>query len=190
MKKYWIYLTLSFTLLSGCMNVATTGAQAVYNHRSIQNTLDDHYISMRSERAIYLDTNEFADTHVSVTAFNGTVLLTGETPTADQRQQIEDIVRKIADNPPEFYNRITIASPTSAITRTSDSWITAKIKAQFVAANEVDPSQIKVVTENGTVFLIGIVTHQMGDVAIDIARKTDGVQKVITVFQWIHISKT
>ncbi|MDX1901463.1 MAG: BON domain-containing protein [Gammaproteobacteria bacterium] len=186
----WISFILCILLLNGCMSVATTSAQAVYNRRNLQNTLDDNYISMRSERAIYLDTKAFEDTHVAVSAFNGTVLLTGQTPTTEQRQQIEAIVRKIADNPPEFYNQITISSPTSAITRTSDAWITTKIKTQFIAANEIDPSQIKVVTENGTVFLIGVVTHQMGDVAIDIARKTDGVQKVITVFQWIHISKT
>jgi len=178
-------------LLTGCMNAAVTGAQAVYNRHSLKTTLNDHYTNLRATQAIYLKSNQFDDTHVSVVCFNGVILLTGQVPSAAERFAIERAVRNVAqDNPVELHNQIAISSPSSALTRMSDSWITTKITAQLIASDDVDPSQIKVVTENGTVFLMGIVPHDQGDAAIEIARSTEGVQEVVKMFSWVHISKS
>lgn len=177
-------------LLSGCMNAAVTGAQAVYGRHSLKKTVNDHYTSLRAGQAIYLDTNRFRDTHVTVTTFNGVILLTGQAPSAFQRQAIERIVRKTAGTRiTEFHNQITLASPSSPLTRMSDSWITARVVGGMVASEEVDPSHIKVLTENGTVYMMGTVLPPEGQAAITIARRTPGVQQVVRLFSWIHVSK-
>lgn len=185
---------LLLCLLGGCMDAAVTGAQTVYNRHSLKKTLNDHEISLRAGQAIYVASKAFQDTHVSVSCFNGTILLTGQVTTASQRTRIEMIVQRIAAEnypaPTTLYNRIEVAPPASSLTRLSDSWITTKIITQLVASEEVDPSQIKVITENGTVYLMGTVPPDQGKAAIDIARTTDGVQEVVKVFKWVRISRT
>ena len=176
------------------MNAAVTGAQTVYNRHSLKRTLNDHAVSLRAGQAIYLKSNRFEDTHVSVACYNGVILLTGQAPQAAQRNEIEHIVRQIASEsysgPLSLHNRIEISTPSSSLTRLSDSWITAKITAQLVASEDVDPGIIKVITENGTVYLMGVVPPEQGKAAIDIARNTEGVQQVIKLFSWIHISQS
>ncbi len=178
---------LLFPLLS-CINAAVTGAQAVYNRHTIQASLNDNYITMKAERSIYVDTSRFENTHVSVSCFNGVVLISGQVENAAQRREIENIVKKIP-GVKEIHNVTVISAPLSALTQVSDTWITTKIKSKLIATNEIDPSQIKVITENGIVYLMGIIPTEQAEIAIDLARTTDGVQSVIKVFSYIHISK-
>lgn len=184
-----IVVVLVSSMLSSCMNAAMTGAQVVYDRHNLQKTLNDHYITMRAYRSIYADTKQFKDTNVSVSTFNNVVLLAGQVPKPNMRNQIETIVKKIPDIH-EIHNLITVSNPVSTLTQISDTWITTKIKAQLIAANEIDPSKIKVITENGTVYLIGIIPPEQAQQAVQIARTTSGVQNVIKVFSYLHISKT
>ncbi|HSW94195.1 MAG TPA: BON domain-containing protein [Gammaproteobacteria bacterium] len=183
-----ILLLCAISLLQGCMNAAFTGAQAVYGRHGIQSTLSDQTISMKAERAIYLDTSRFENTNVSVSCFNGVVLISGQVENNNQRQEIEAIVKKIP-GVKEIHNATTLSSPSSALTRVSDTWITTKVKAKLIAMNDIDPSQIKVITENGMVYLMGIVPPEQAGIAVDLARTTEGVQGVVKVFSYIHISK-
>lgn len=175
-------------MLQGCMNAAFTGAQAVYGRHGIQSTLNDQTISMKAERAIYLDTTRFQDTNVSVSCFNGIVLIAGQVENNNQRREIEAIIQKIP-GVKEIHDATTLSSPSSALTRVSDTWITTKVKAKLIAMNDIDPGQIKVITENGMVYLMGIVPPEEAEMAVDLARTTEGVQGVVKVFSYIHISK-
>jgi osmotically-inducible protein OsmY len=175
--------------LQGCMDAAVTGAQAVYSRHSIQSSLSDQYIMMKAERTIYVDTDRFQDTNVSVSSFNGVVLITGQVNSKAERVEIENIVKKIP-GVKEIHNVVTLSNRSSALTRMSDTWITTKIKTKLIAMNDIDPSQIKVVTENGVVYLIGIVPPEQADIAVDLARTTEGVQSVVKVFSYLRISKT
>jgi osmotically-inducible protein OsmY len=105
-----------------------------------------------------------------------------------QRVQIENIVKKIP-GVREIHDVVTLSTPSSALTRVSDTWITTKVKTKLIAMDDVDPSQIKVVTENGVVYLMGIVMPEQADIAVDLARTTQGVQSVVKVFSYIRISK-
>lgn len=181
----------TYSLLSSCMSATSatmTGAEAVYNRNALKKTLNDHYITMKATRAIYIDTDKYKDTHVSVSTFNNVVLLAGEVNTPNQKTAIENIVKKIKGID-ELHNLITTSHSSSALTRVSDSWITAKIRAKLIAMNDIDPSKIKVVTENGTVFLMGIIPHAEADIIIDIARTTDGVQSVVKIFSYLQVTK-
>lgn len=187
MKRLLTLICLTFTL-QGCIFVAGAAAGAaaiavVYDHRTISNTLQDNQISKKISDKIRSYPTLRDESHIDVTVFNRVVLLTGETPSAAWRQQAEDIARSVP-NVSKIYNQITIQGPTSSLTRTSDSWITTKIKGQMLATEDLKSGSIKVVTENGVVYLLGIVTRQQADIAVDIARQVSGVQKVVKVFQY------
>ncbi len=180
----------SLALLPHCtMNTAVTGAQAVYSRHNIQASLNDHYVTMKAEREIYVDTDRFQNTHVSVSCFNGVVLMTGQVENTAQRIEMENIVKKLP-GVKEIHDRVTVSTPISPLTQASDTWITTKIKTQLLAMDDVDPGQIKVITENGVVYLMGILPPEQADISGVFARTTDGVQSVVKVFSYIRITKT
>jgi len=190
------YLRIALTLtclafsLQGCIFVAGAAAGAaaigvVYDHRTLQNAIEDTSIANKIADKIRAVPELKDDSHIEVTVFNRTILLTGETPTPALRQQAEDLA-KSAPNAGRVYNEISIQGPTSSLTRTSDSWITTKIKGQMLATEDLKSSSIKVLTENGTVYLMGIVKREQADIAVDIARQVAGVQKVVKIFQYVN----
>lgn len=181
-------ILLSISLLSGCMNVATTGASAVYNHRSLQKNLHDQYLSAQTYRAINYKTTEFKNANIAIAVYNGEILLAGQVPEPWQRQKAEDIAKSMPDVE-RVYNQLKIANPASTLTHMSDAWITSKVKAQLIASEELDASQIKVVTENGVVYLMGVLQPSEASAAIDIARNTDGVSAVVKIFTYMRMSK-
>lgn len=181
-------LSLSTLFLQSCMNIATTGAEAAYNRHSLQNTFSDQHIIFQIDHAIYWHSDNFKESNISIYAFNGVVLLTGQVPTKALQNELNLIVKKIS-GVKEFYNQTTVNGPSSSLTHVSDAWITTKVKSQLIAANDVDPNQIKVVTENGTVYLIGIVPPEQAEIATEIAQSTSGVQNVVRIFSYLHLSK-
>jgi osmotically-inducible protein OsmY len=187
MKRFILILGITLSL-QGCIFVvgAAAGAAAVavvYDHRTIEHTLEDSKLANTVSENIKSNPNLKNESHVNVTAFNNVVLLTGETPNSEWKEQAGTLAQSAAGNA-HVYNQITIQGPTSALTRTSDSWITTKIKTQMLTIENLKSSSIKVITENGTVYLIGTVTREQADIAIDIARQVSGVQKVMKIFQY------
>ena len=185
-SPFFIFFFLFF--LSGCVNVATTGAQAVYHHHSIERTIDDQYITFQAYNLLYEKSTQFKDTNISVSTLNNEVLLAGQVSFAWQKKKAEQIVRHIA-GVKHVYNSITVEGTASTLVQMSDTWITAKIKAKLIASNDVDASQIKVVTENGTVYLMGVVLPDEAIAATDVASETEGVQKVVRLFSYIKLTK-
>lgn len=181
-------LIISIFLLNGCMDVATTGAQAIYNHQSLKKNFDDQYENFKAYQALYVKTDEFKNANISVSTYNGKLLLAGQVPESWQRRKALKIIKEVSDVK-EVYNLITVSSPSSALTRISDSWITTKIKAKLLASTELDATKIKVVTENGTVYLMGIIPVDEAKLATDLASNTDGVQRVVRVFSYLKITK-
>jgi osmotically-inducible protein OsmY len=188
MKRLLIIFSMAFSL-QGCIFVvgAAAGAAAiaaVYDHRPVNESLDDIKIANKIADKIRAVPELRNEAHVNVTVFNGITLLTGEAPNSALKQQAEEIAHD-TQGVTKVYNAITFQGPTSSLSRTSDSWITAKIKSQMLASDalKTNSSSIKVVTENGTVYLMGIVTKDQANTAVDIAREVSGVQKVIKIFQ-------
>jgi osmotically-inducible protein OsmY len=122
-------------------------------------------------------------THVSVAPYNRVVLLTGEAPDERTRAAVEADVRDIA-NVRGIVNEIQIAPPSSLADRANDSLITTKVKTRFLDTNKFNAVHVKVVTEAGVVYLLGIVTEQEANDAVDIARTTGGVIKVVKMFTY------
>jgi osmotically-inducible protein OsmY len=122
--------------------------------------------------------------HVNVTSYNRMLLLTGEVPTAEIKADVEKIAAGVNDVK-SISNELAIAGPSSFGVRSNDSYITSKVKARFIDANKFSANVVKVVTEAGVVFLLGIVTQAEADAAVEIARTTGGVLKVVRVFEII-----
>ena len=122
--------------------------------------------------------------HVNVTSYNYTVLLTGEVPSAQAKADVE----KIASEIPQVktvVNELQIAGASSTASRSNDAYITIKVKGNFLGNAKVRPTDIKVVTEAGVVYLLGLVTREEADAATEVARGTGGVQKVVRVFEYV-----
>ena len=128
--------------------------------------------------------DKYKDAHVNVTSYNKTVLLTGEAMTAAAKADIE----KIALAVPEVkgvVNEIAVSAPSSFSARGNDSFITGKVKAAFVNGGKFQPNHVKVVTESGVVYLLGLVTRAEAENASEVARGVGGVLKVVRVFEYI-----
>lgn len=188
-RTVYLLLFLLFCALTACSDIAMTGAQVVYNRRSLQNNFTDHYLTREAYQALYMRSREFKDAHISIATYNGEILLAGQAPNQWQKDKAVDIVKNIP-NTKGVYNLIAVSNPTSTITRMSDAWLTAKVKAKLIASNEVDASRIKVVSENGTVYLMGILPKEEATAAAKIASLTEGVQSVVKVFSYMNITKT
>lgn len=181
-------IMLTTVLLQGCVDAAVTGAQAAYNHSSIQQNASDQYISTQINHKLYVDNQQFDNTNIDVATFHQEVLLTGQVTTDKQRTLAENTVKSIP-GVTHVYNLVQISPPTPLLKRASDLWITTKVKTQLIAMNEIEPDKIKVVTENGTVYLMGMVMPEQADIAIDIARNTEGVEQVVKMFTYLRPSK-
>lgn len=188
MKNILIIIALSLTL-QGCIFVAgaaagAAGIAAVYDHRKLSQIAEDQKINnciynrIESEPGV-----NSSNTHIDVTSFNNVVLLSGQTVLPQVRVKAEEFARSLP-NVKRVFVDIRNQAPSSSLTRTSDTWISTKIKTQMLATRGLKSSSIKIVTENGTVYLLGIVTHEQADIAVDISREVSGVQRVVKIFRY------
>lgn len=184
---YLLILLCLMPYISGCAVVAVGGAATVatvaIDRRTPGTQLEDQTIEVKASQALNGDPELDEQAHLNVTSYNTVVLLTGETPTDAMRQKALELVKSV-DKVTHVYNEITIAAPSSMVSRTSDSYITTKVKTKLFANPEQTGLDVKVVTEKGVVYLMGIVSHAEAEIATDIARQTGGVQKVVKLFQY------
>lgn len=183
-----IFLTLLIINIQGCSSVLSAitadPIEDESDERTTGSTLDDEIIETKALVNIDKADEELAHAHIVVVSFNGVVLLAGQVNTTEQRLLAADTVAKIG-KVRRIHNEITVAGATSMVARSNDSWITTKVKTKLLANSEVEGGRIKVVTENGVVYLMGLVTREEATRAAEQARKTGGVQKVVRVFEYI-----
>jgi len=193
MKSIYLLLVaiLSATLLGGCAAVvvggAAVGASAVHERRTVGTMIDDEGIEWKVRSAIHADKPLSSQSHIGVISVNGVVLLVGQTPTEAFKQQATTLARGVA-SVRVVHNELAIAAPNSYVTRTSDSYITSKVKTSLFKVkghDDFDPTRVKVVTENGTVYLMGILYRNEADDAARQASRVGGVQKVVKLFEYL-----
>jgi osmotically-inducible protein OsmY len=174
------------TSLSGCVGMivggAVIGAVATNDRRTLGAQTEDKSITVKAELRVPKIAGP--DAHVNIASFNRKVLLTGEVSNEAAKATVEREVRSI-DGVQSVSNELEISGPSSYTARSSDALITTKVKASLVDMKTISASSFKVVTERGTVFLMGRVTEREGQLAADIARGVSGVQKVIKIFEYI-----
>lgn len=173
-------------LLQGCAAaVVAGGATAVTSandRRTLGAQIDDKNAVLKAQRALADDALTAEGSNINVTSYNGVLLLTGQTRSEQIRQQAQAVVSKI-DGVRDVQNQIRLGNNTAMTTRTRDGWISTKVKTQLLADEQVSGLNIKVITENAEVFLMGIVSAQEAAKAVDIARHVDGVARVVQAFE-------
>lgn len=180
-------MTALVACLQGCGPVIMAGVGATAftldDRRSVGAQTEDKEIDLRTENRI---TVRFGDkVHINVTSYNRNVLLTGEVPDAAAKTEIEKIAREVP-NVRGIVNEIQVAGASSLGARGNDTFLTSKVKARFVDnGGSFNANHVKVVTEGGVVYLFGLVTKKEADAAVEIARTTGGVQKVVRMFETI-----
>ncbi len=182
----WALLATLASTLAGCFGAAVVGVGAgalmIADRRPTETYLTDEGIEVRASSRISETLGD--KVHVNVASYNRSALLTGEVPDAATRAEVEKIVGG-TPNVKTISNELQVAGISSLGARSNDSYITSKVKARFVDANKFAPNHVKVITEGGAVYLLGLVTRQEADAAVDIARTTAGVLKVVRVFEII-----
>ncbi|WP_076412392.1 BON domain-containing protein [Shewanella sp. UCD-KL12] len=173
-------------MLQGCAGAvmvgAVGGAMMVNDERSFQTQLDDTNADFQisSELAKLEDVKNQAN--ITGVVMNGNTLMIGQAPNSMLRDKAIRAVQDLKLGG-KIHNQIRIGNPTSFTTRSNDTWITTKVKSRMLNTDNLDVTRIKVITENGEVFLLGVVARDQVELAVDVARNTAGVRKVIKVFQ-------
>ncbi|GAB2902081.1 BON domain-containing protein [Uliginosibacterium flavum] len=174
------------SLLQACVPLAVvgvgTGVASTLDRRTYGEQIMDREIETKFNRS-FPATLE-AKTAVSATSFNRWVLLTGHAIDEPSRGEVEALARQTS-NVREVFNEIALGYPSSFGTRNNDSFLTTKVKTRLFDSPYISGHHVKVVTESGIVYLLGVVTEGESLAAIEVARNTSGVQKVVSLFEII-----
>jgi len=180
---------ITIITLQGCVAAAVvtvgTGVKVATDRRTVGHQIDDQTIVLNAYAKLKEHKELSQKTNIQLISLNGKMLVVGQAPT----EYLRDSVIKILSNVrgvSEVYNQIRITNTTSVLTKSNDAWLTSKVKVALLADDRVDGTNIKVVTENGEVFLMGLVTPQEANIAVDIARNISGVNRVIKAFEYIQ----
>jgi osmotically-inducible protein OsmY len=183
-------LLLATLLLSGCAAplivggaAAATGVAVANDRRTAGTMLDDERIELNVLSAVAREPELAEHSHLNVTSYNGIVLLTGEVETAAVSTRIASIASAIS-KVREVKNELRTATPAQADSRSHDTLLTSRVKSRLIRDKRVDGTVIKVVSEQGSVYLMGLVSRDEAQAAVDVARSTEGVQRIVKVFEY------
>jgi osmotically-inducible protein OsmY len=184
-------IATSVPALQGCFPLVAggvaVGALAVTDRRTVGTQTEDEAIEWKSQKRI---ADRFKDrAHVNITSYNRRVLVTGEAFDEAMKNEIGDIVGKV-ENVQGVWNEMTVSPISSLSARSNDAYITSKVKARFVDYSQFAPNHVKVVTEGAIVFLLGVVNEREAKSAVQIARTTDGVRKVVNLLEVVSEAET
>ncbi len=180
-------LISALPLLQGCVPAvvgagAAAGVMTAHDRRTTGTQADDEGLEWKAAQQI--PENYKNDAHVNITAFNRRLLITGEVPSEEARNVIGERVGKL-EGVKEVFNETVVGAASSLSSRTNDSYVTSKVKARLVDEKTISANHVKVVTEAGVVYLMGIVTEREGKVAVAVTRTTAGVRKVVNLTEVI-----
>lgn len=188
--RFGFLLTL-IGFISSCASVisATTGNEGIEENRgsrSMGAVVDDNSIETVIKVNLNAADEQLKKAHINVVSFNGTVLLVGQVPSQDIKNLATRVARTSSSRVKEIYNELEVAGATTFLSRSNDAWLTAKIKTLMLADAEVSGMRTKVVTENGVVYLMGLLTQEEANTAVNVVSNTKGVTKVVRAFEYIN----
>ncbi|MNO74244.1 Osmotically-inducible protein Y precursor [compost metagenome] len=175
--------------LSGCSSVINASREAPIEDdrgtRTLGSKIDDSLIETKvAVNVAKANPDLDKNSHIVVSSFNGIVLLAGQTPRADLKATAEQAASSV-QRVKKVHNELQVMAPSSLLARNNDAWLTTKIKTQMLADSNIPGSRIKVITENGIVYLLGLVTRQEATQATSLVQSVAGVQKIVKLFEYI-----
>lgn len=181
-------LTLCLTL-TGCSSAINASRESPIEDdrgtRTLGSKIDDSLIETKvavniAKASPDLDKNS----HIVVSSFNGVVLIAGQTPRADLKSLAEQTAGQV-QKVKKVHNELQVLQPSSLLARNNDAWLTTKIKTQMLTDANIPGSRIKVITENGIVYMLGLMTQAEAARATNLVQGVSGVQKIVKLFEYI-----
>ena len=193
MKPRYLVLLPLMALLGGCAvgllaGGAVTGIVAAHDRRTVGTVIDDQVLELDISHAFGADRALIDLSNINVTVYNKTVLLSGETPTDELKARAGEFAKRVAGQDKRVFNELVIRAPSSLWARSQDALVTTKAKAVLldVLIEGFDPTRVKVVTEAGVVFLMGLVTREEAGAVTAAIQTVGGVGKIVRVFEYIE----
>lgn len=155
------------------------------NQRTFGTMIDDQQLETIAKVNIDKAHDDLKRAPISVTAYNGVLLLTGQVKSMELRNLAAQTAAKL-NTVRQVHNELTVQAPISFLANTNDAWLTTKVKSKLLTNKEVRSNRLKVVTENGVVHFMGMVPRSEAELAAEIARQTSGVQKVVLAVEYIE----
>ncbi|HHF3692876.1 TPA: division/outer membrane stress-associated lipid-binding lipoprotein [Haemophilus influenzae] len=187
LKKLAILLGATI-FLQGCVAAVIGGgavaAKVATDPRTTGTQIDDETLEFKVENAVEKDAQIKAEGRVNAVSYNGRVLLIGQVPNSDVKDTATALAKGV-EGVNEVYNELTVSPKISFAQISKDSWLTTQVKSKMFVDGRVKATDVKVISENGEVFLLGNVTQSQVNAAADIASKISGVKKVIKVFKYL-----
>lgn len=177
-------------LLSGCAGIllggAAVGVGVAHDRRTTGTVMDDQTIEVKVYEA--LNRQLPPGNQISITSYNAVVLLTGEAISEGVKQQATAVARGITPPVREVYNELVVTRPSSFSAKSNDAFITTKVKTALfqIRLQDFDPTRVKVVTNRGVVYLMGLVRPNEADAAASVTSQVSGVRQVVTLFEFIN----
>jgi osmotically-inducible protein OsmY len=175
-------------LLMGCVPMLDATTDGPINPDPGKRDLGQYFSDEKLETVIALNLRkahpELAGSHVNVLCFNNVVLLTGEVPSNEMKQLASKTARKISQVR-QVHNELLIQTNTTFFSRRNDNWLATKIRSKLIADGSVKIERVKVVVENGVVFLMGLVNRKEAETISQTAASVSGVDKVVRAFEYI-----
>lgn len=194
--NHWIKLVILFGFsitLQGCVTATVLGtaiglgAKVVTDPRSTGTQIDDETLEEKVLHNIQTDAQIKEEGRVNVVSYNGRILLIGQVPQESLKEMATNLAEGVNGvNTGNVYNQLRIGTPITSGQISKDAWITTQVKTKILTSNAVRINDVKVITENGEVFLMGNVTQSQANAAVEIAANVSGVQKVIKVFKYLN----
>ncbi|MCW3172767.1 BON domain-containing protein [Shewanella subflava] len=179
----------ALALLQGCAGAvmvgAVGGAKMANDERSMSTQISDTNADFEITSALSKHEDISNQTNITGVVMNSNVLMIGQAPNSMLRDKAIKAVQELNIGG-KIHNQIRIGNPTSFTTRSNDTWVTTKVKGRMLNEKNLDITRVKVITENGEVFLLGLIERSQAELAVDIARNTAGVRKVIKVFEYVE----
>jgi len=184
-----ILLILSTLATTGCVAVlagsAASSVAVAHDRRTAGTIIDDNNAEIKVTAMVHDNNIISTNSRIVPVSYNGVMLLVGQTPTEEMKAEAERLAKSLP-NMSRVYNEIEVRDPVSLPVRNNDTWITTKVKSSLLVNTKLDTTRVKVVTENGRVYLMGLVNAKEEAGAVETARKVSGVKKVIKIFEYVQ----
>lgn len=184
----YFFVTFLAIYLTGCASIIASTSEPGHidepkNARTFGTYVEDQNIEVKVKANLLNKDPRFEDAHFSVFSYNRIVLIVGQVPTQDLFDTASTAAQKVRQVR-KVHNEMTVAEPISLGSRVNDSWITTKIKAHMIATKDFPASKTQVITENGIVYLMGLLSENDANWAVDIIRQVYGVRKIVKIIEY------
>ena len=187
-RAFLVLVMISIIGLSGCTAIVSATSDGPIKEdpgeRTLGAAIDDQIIETKALVNIRAANENLDNANIDAISYNGILLLVGQVPSDSLRQ----LAAKTAANIKRVrrvHNELVVTGKTSLLVRSNDAWLSTKVRSKLAFSDKIESGRIKVVTENGVVYLMGIVNSQEAEIAADLVRQTNGVQRVVRVFEYL-----